>query len=55
MPHQYVRHNLKLILGQMDDLTGIGFTDTIHSVTVDVSGVLIKDDEATLRRMMAQQ
>ncbi len=31
------------------------FTGTIHSVTLDVSGELIEDDEATLRRMMAQQ
>jgi arylsulfatase A-like enzyme len=31
------------------------FTGTLHSVTVDVSGELIEDDEATLRRMMAQQ
>ncbi|MCH8102816.1 MAG: VanZ family protein [Chloroflexi bacterium] len=31
------------------------FTGTIHSVTVDVAGDLIEDDEATLRRMMAQQ
>ena len=31
------------------------FTGTIHSVTVDVSGDLIEDDEATLKRLMAQQ
>jgi arylsulfatase A-like enzyme len=31
------------------------FTGTVHSVTVDVSGELIEDDEATLRRLMAQQ
>ncbi len=31
------------------------FTGTIHSVTVEVAGELIEDDEATLRRMMAQQ
>ena len=31
------------------------FTGTLHSVTIDVSGDLIEDDEATLRRMMAQQ
>jgi arylsulfatase len=31
------------------------FTGTIHSVTVDVAGDLIEDDEATLRRLMAQQ
>jgi hypothetical protein len=31
------------------------FTGTIHSVTVDVSGDLIEDDESTLRRLMAQQ
>ena len=31
------------------------FTGTIHSVTVDVGGELIEDDEATLRRIMAQQ
>ncbi len=28
---------------------------TIHNLTVDVPGDLIEDDEATLRRMMAQQ
>lgn len=27
----------------------------IHSVTIDVSGDLIEDDEATLRRLMARQ
>jgi arylsulfatase len=31
------------------------FTGTIHKVTVDVSGDLIKDDEATVRMMMARQ
>lgn len=31
------------------------FTGTLHSVTVDVGGELIQDDEATLRRLMAQQ
>ncbi|MCH7576647.1 MAG: arylsulfatase [Chloroflexi bacterium] len=31
------------------------FTGTIHSVTLDVSGELVEDDEATLRRLMAQQ
>jgi arylsulfatase len=31
------------------------FTGTIHSVTVDVSGELIRDDEAEVRRMMARQ
>ena len=31
------------------------FTGTIHSVTVDVAGDLIKDDEAEVRRIMAQQ
>jgi hypothetical protein len=31
------------------------FTGTIHSVTVDVGGELIEDDEATLKRLMAQQ
>jgi len=31
------------------------FTGTIHSVTVDVSGELIKDEEAEVRRIMAQQ
>jgi hypothetical protein len=30
-------------------------TGTLHSVTVEVAGDLIEDDEATLRRMMAQQ
>jgi arylsulfatase A-like enzyme len=32
-----------------------GFTGTIHSVTVDVGGELIEDDDATLKRLMAQQ
>jgi arylsulfatase len=31
------------------------FTGTLFSVTVDVSGELIKDDEATLRAVMARQ
>jgi hypothetical protein len=31
------------------------FTGTIHSVTFDVSGELISDDEAELARLMAQQ
>jgi arylsulfatase len=31
------------------------FTGTIHSVTVDVSGELIKDTEAELRQIMARQ
>jgi hypothetical protein len=31
------------------------FNGTIHSVTFDVSGELITDDEAELARMMAQQ
>jgi arylsulfatase len=31
------------------------FTGTIHSVIVDVAGDLIEDDEATMRRLMAQQ
>jgi arylsulfatase A-like enzyme len=31
------------------------FTGTIHSVTIDLGGELIEDDEATLRRVMAQQ
>jgi arylsulfatase A-like enzyme len=31
------------------------FTGKIHSVTVDVSGDVIKDDEAEMRRLMAQQ
>ena len=31
------------------------FTGTIHSVTFDLSGELISDDEAELARMMAQQ
>jgi arylsulfatase A-like enzyme len=31
------------------------FTGTIHSATVDVAGDLIEDDEAALRRVMAQQ
>jgi arylsulfatase len=31
------------------------FTGKIHKVTVDVSGELIRDDEATLRIHMARQ
>ncbi len=31
------------------------FTGTIHSVTFDVSGDLIKDEEAEIARIMAQQ
>jgi arylsulfatase len=31
------------------------FTGTIHKVTIDLSGELIQDDEATVQRMMAQQ
>lgn len=31
------------------------FTGTLHKVVVDVSGDLIEDDEATLRRLMARQ
>ncbi len=31
------------------------FTGTIHSVTVDVSGDLIVDDEAEMRAIMARQ
>ncbi|MDX2380241.1 MAG: sulfatase-like hydrolase/transferase, partial [Acidimicrobiia bacterium] len=31
------------------------FTGKIHSVTFDVSGDLIEDDEATMRRLMARQ
>lgn len=31
------------------------FTGTIHSVTVDLSGELIRDDEAAIRAIMAQQ
>ncbi len=35
--------------------TPFSFTGTIHSVTMDVSGELIEDDETTLKRLMAQQ
>jgi hypothetical protein len=31
------------------------FTGTVHKVTVDVSGAVIKDDEAEMRRIMARQ
>ncbi len=31
------------------------FTGTIHSVTVDVSGELIRDSEAEMRQIMARQ
>ena len=30
-------------------------TGTIHQVVVDVGGELIEDDDATMRRLMAQQ
>jgi arylsulfatase len=32
-----------------------GFTGKLHSVTVDVSGAVIKDDEAEMRTVMARQ
>ena len=35
--------------------TPFTFEGTLHSVTVDVSGDLIEDDDATLRRLMATQ
>ena len=31
------------------------FSGTLHSVTIEVGGELIQDDEATVRRLMAQQ
>ena len=31
------------------------FTGSIHEVVVDVEGELIEDEEANLRRLMAQQ
>lgn len=31
------------------------FTGTIHTVTVEVSGELIRDDDADIARLMAQQ
>ena len=31
------------------------FTGTLHSVTIEVDGELIEDDEATMRRLMAQK
>ena len=31
------------------------FTGTLHSGTIDVSGDLIEDDEATMRAIMARQ
>ena len=31
------------------------FTGTVHSVTIDVSGELIQDDEAEIRRILARQ
>ena len=34
---------------------GLTRTGTITSVTINVSGELIEDDEATMRRLMAQQ
>ena len=38
-----------------DYASAFKFTGTIHSVTVDVSGELIRDDEARLRMHMARQ
>jgi hypothetical protein len=35
--------------------TPFRFTGTIHKVTFDVSGELIKDEEAEVRVMMARQ
>ena len=31
------------------------FSGTIHEVVIDVEGELIEDEEATMRRLMAQQ
>ena len=31
------------------------FTGTIHAAVIDVSGELIKDDDATMRMAMARQ
>jgi hypothetical protein len=33
----------------------LAFTGTIHSVTIDLGGDLIKDDEAEFRMHMARQ
>jgi len=33
----------------------MGLTGTINTVTIEVSGELIEDDEATMRRLMAHQ
>ena len=41
VPHDYASPN--------------AFTGTINTVTIDVSGELIEDDEATMRRLMAHQ
>ena len=38
-----------------DYASPFNFTGTIHSVTADVSGELIRDDEAELRVQMARQ
>ena len=35
--------------------TPFEFTGTIYTVTIDVSGDLIEDDEATMRMIMARQ
>jgi arylsulfatase len=35
--------------------TPFKFTGTIYTVTIDVSGDLIEDDEATMRMIMARQ
>jgi len=32
-----------------------GFTGTLHSVTIDLAGELIKDDDRTIRMLMARQ
>jgi arylsulfatase len=35
--------------------TPFEFTGTVHSVTFDVSGEVIKDDEADMRMILARQ
>ena len=37
------------------DQSPFAFTGVLHSVTYDVTGDLIEDDELTVRRLMARQ
>jgi hypothetical protein len=43
------------VVGRTADESPFAFTGTIDHVTIDVSGELIKDDEAELRSHLARQ